>query len=558
MKKLLIYTIGLLLLNGCISNDIPYPVLVPNITSLEVEGSESVDINYNRRTITVYFPETADLRYVNIKSVVIDKPVAKSSVALVGIHDLSRSPLKFNLYTYQEYAWKIVAKREIERYFTVSGQVGSSAIDSENNRVVISVAKNINLSCVEVTSLKLGPAGDITTYSPALTEIVGEYIDLSDVYPVEVSAFGETNIWNIYAEIATTTVSIVNVNPWAKDVYVTSSAVAGMDNGFQYRKKGDDSWIDVPDMYITSDGGTYVAHIQELEPQTTYEIVAYCGNDRTDIEEFETTSMLQLPNSSFEYASHVAGEKYYKFYDPNCGVEDGMTMFWGSGNGEGTEGVNGSASMGVIITYIDTEDKVHGNQSVRAQTSSTVGMLAAGNIFTGQFVGLVGTSGGKVNFGRPWTTRPKALKLYCKYSTGKMNIINGMPPGISLSAADFDRAQIKIAIGTWNFRTYGGTNDSPVHVNTTDESTFVDFYTDESTIANGELIIYNDGYSINRREKSVADTGQWVEYTIPISYKDMYTLPTHIIVSCAASQYGDYFTGYDNSKLWLDAFELIY
>ena len=558
MKKLLIYTIGLLLLNGCISNDIPYPVLVPNITSLEVEGSESVDINYNRRTITVHFPETADLRYVNIKSVVIDKPVAKSSVALVGIHDLSRSPLKFNLYTYQEYAWKIVAKREIERYFTVSGQVGSSAIDSENNRVVISVAKNINLSCVEVTSLKLGPAGDITTYSPALTEIVGEYIDLSDVYPVEVSAFGETNIWNIYAEIATTTVSIVNVNPWAKDVYVTSSAVAGMDNGFQYRKKGDDSWIDVPDMYITSDGGTYVAHIQELEPQTTYEIVAYCGNDRTDIEEFETTSMLQLPNSSFEYASHVAGEKYYKFYDPNCGVEDGMTMFWGSGNGEGTEGVNGSASMGVIITYIDTEDKVHGNQSVRAQTSSTVGMLAAGNIFTGQFVGLVGTSGGKVNFGRPWTTRPKALKLYCKYSTGKMNIINGMPPGISLSAADFDRAQIKIAIGTWNFRTYGGTNDSPVHVNTTDESTFVDFYTDESTIANGELIIYNDGYSINRREKSVADTGQWVEYTIPISYKDMYTLPTHIIVSCAASQYGDYFTGYDNSKLWLDAFELIY
>lgn len=185
-------------------------------------------------------------------------------------------------------------------------------------------------------------------------------------------------------------------------------------------------------------------------------------------------------------------------------------------------------------------------------------MLAAGNLFTGQFAGLVETKGGKVNFGRPWTTRPKALKLYCKYSTGKMDIIKGMPPGVSLSNADYDRAQIKIALGTWSERDYGGTPESPVLVNTTDASTFVDFYTDECTIANGELIIYNDGYSINRSEKVSDDTGQWIEYTIPIDYRDIETMPTHIIISCAASQYGDYFSGYSASTLWLDAFELIY
>ena len=231
-------------------------------------------------------------------------------------------------------------------------------------------------------------------------------------------------------------------------------------------------------------------------------------------------------------------------------------MFWGSGNGEGSEGVNGSASMGITITYIDTDNKMDGKQSVKAQTSSMVGMLAAGNIFTGQFMGLVGTSGGKVNFGRPWTTRPSALKLYCKYNTGKMNIVNNKNLGVSTS--DYDRAQIKVAIGTWNYKTYGGTKDSPVHVNTTDESTFVDFYTDPSTIANGDLIIYNDGYSINKGAKVTANTTEWIEYTIPLDYRQLTTYPTHIVISCAASQFGDYFTGYDQSALWVDAVELIY
>jgi hypothetical protein len=231
-------------------------------------------------------------------------------------------------------------------------------------------------------------------------------------------------------------------------------------------------------------------------------------------------------------------------------------MFWGSGNGEGSEGVNGSASMGITITYIDADNKVHGNQSVKAATSSMVGMLAAGNIFTGQFMGLVGTEGGKVNFGRPWTSRPSALKLYCKYETGLIDILNNSNLGVSKS--DYDRAQIKVAIGTWNYKTYGGTKESPVHVNTTDESTFVDFYTDPNTIANGDLIIYNDGYSINKGAKVSKTTSEWVEYVIPLDYRQLSTYPTHIVVSCASSQFGDYFTGHDGSILWVDAVELIY
>ena len=339
-------------------------------------------------------------------------------------------------------------------------------------------------------------------------------------------------------------------------VYADVDAVenAGKKVEFSYSSNGTDwSYIDG----VNHAEGAWKAEIKGLAPSTeyTYNLVLdgeVVGEPLT----FTTEDAPNIPNGSFEYASLVSGKEYYKFYDPNCGVAEGQTMFWGSGNGEGGEGVPGSASMGITITYVDTNEKVHGNQSVMAKTSQMAGVLAAGNIFTGQFAGLVGSEGGKVNFGRPWTSRPSALKMYCKYATGKMGV--GKPADVGLTSSDYDRAQIKVAIGTWNYKTYGGTKDSPVHVNTTNTSTFVDFYTDPSTIANGDVIIYNDGYSINKGAKVAETTSEWVEYIIPLEYRKLTTYPTHIVISCASSQFGDYFTGSEDATLWIDAVELIY
>ena len=347
---------------------------------------------------------------------------------------------------------------------------------------------------------------------------------------------------------------------WAKhatlhaDVDAETAAGATIEFAYSYDNS---TWNRAAAVADAASEGSYKAEIKGLEPGKTYTYKLMINDEQVgDALQFTTEDAPNLPNASFEYASTVAGASYYKFYDPNCGVAEGQTMFWGSGNGEGSEGVNGSASMNIVITYIDTNDKVHGNQSVLAETSSMAGFLAAGNLFTGQFNGLVGTSGGKVNFGRPWTSRPSALKIWCKYKTGKIDIINNNNLGVSTS--DYDRAQIKVAIGTWNYKTYGGTKESPVHINTTDEKTFVDFYTDPSTVANGDIIIYNDGYSINKAAKVGATTSTWVEYVIPLNYHTLTAYPTHIVISCAASQFGDYFTGYDGSQLWLDHFEFIY
>jgi hypothetical protein len=347
---------------------------------------------------------------------------------------------------------------------------------------------------------------------------------------------------------------------WAKRATVHADVDASESEGksiqFSYSSNGS-NWTTVDG--VNDSEGTWKAELTGLVPSTQYSYrLLIDGTQVGDELTFTTEAAPAIPNGSFEYTSKVTGQSFDKFYDPSCGVEEGMYKFWASGNGD--EQMDGSASMSTVITVVDTNEKYDGKQSVCAQSQNAagIGMLAAGNLFTGQFAGLVGTEGGKVNFGRPWTSRPAAMTLYCKYTTDKMNLIKNHPDGMTLTSDMYDRAQIKVAIGTWNYKTYKGDPDSPVQVNTTDKSTFVDFYTDGSTIANGDLIIYNDGYSVNNGSKVNATTSGWIKYTIPLDYRNLNAYPTHIIVSCASSQFGDYFSGCSSSKLWIDKVELVY
>lgn len=307
--------------------------------------------------------------------------------------------------------------------------------------------------------------------------------------------------------------------------------------------------------------GSWKAVLTDLSPSTTYRYrLMIDGVQAGEEKTFTTEDAPTLPNGSFEYVSNVSGRDWYKFYDPDCGVEGATTKFWASGNGD--EQTTGSVIPGsvAVITVPDEADFYDGKRSVRAQSQSAFITIAAGNLFTGQFMNTVGTSGGVVNFGRPWTSRPTALKIHYKYTTGTMDYVDSsLPSDVNFTkGTDYDRAQIKVAIGTWTAKEYGGSKDSPVQVNTTDESTFVDFYTDPNTIANGDIIIYRDGVMVNKGAVEQKKTDTWQEEVIPLDYRNLTTYPTHIIISCAASQYGDYFTGSTSSKLWLDAFELIY
>lgn len=524
---------------SCIKNDIPYPVIVPHITALEAIGASSVSCNMDARTVKIKLEEATDITCVKITSVTIDEKNAKSSLDIVGVHDLS-SPVEVVLSIYQDYAWTISATQEIERYFTVAGQVGATVFDIPNRRVVVYVSKSSDLENLKVLSMKLGPA-DITTYSVDRHSMK----DFTNGISVDVSAWGRTEEWHLFAEVTDASVSVDNVNPWTRECYVSATGVAGETTIFRFRKSGTLPWTDVDDSDVTSSGGSFLAHLTELEPETDYECYVLNGSDETEVVEFTTDPARQIPNGGLETVSKVTGKDYYKWFDPSSPDPECRKIWWASGNGEGDDGYKGTASLGIVLTEPDI-DCHEGKLSARAQSSQLAGILACGNLFTGQFTQIIGSSAGAVHYGRPWTTRPRAITLWYKYKGGLVDCVDEYPSDDVVRIGDKDRFQIFVSVGDWDYRKYGGDPDSPVRVSTAHDERST-LFTPESAgiIACGNVV-------------SNKDVSEWTKLEIPLEYRSLDRKPTHIIIICAVNYRGDYMSGCSTARLWLDDFQVVY
>lgn len=522
---------ALLVLTGCLHNDLPYPHLVPAITEIEVKDAVKVDVDNDRQSVNIVLTETADITKVSIGGVSYSADVTTSEPAVVAVHDLSE-PRTVTLHTYQDYTWTISATQPVERWFNVRGQVGASAVDDVNRRVVVYVNGACDLEKMDITSYKLGPEG-ISSYEPDLYDVH----DFSDEVKVNVSYQGRSEVWRIYMEQTATSVEMNYVEPWTRVAWLSASGVDGNENGFLYREVGSEEWLAVEG--VIDEGGEFSACLEGLEPLTAYECKAFSGEDETIATTFTTDAERQLPNAGFETYSHAESANYFSYFDPASSYEELQTKWWDSGN-------IGSTTVGAAyaIAGPDAEDKMEGEYSAVLTSRNVIIKFAAGNTFSGEFAGLVGTQGGIVNFGRPFTQRPRELRLWLKYVNGPIDCFSGAPDGDNVKAGDPDRGQVFIALGDWDYRKYGGTRNSPVQVNTTDKSTF--FKPEgENVIAYGSRILDNG-------------TGGWVEVSIPLVYTDVTRKPTHIIVSCASSMYGDYFTGSSQSRMWIDDMRLVY
>lgn len=319
---------------------------------------------------------------------------------------------------------------------------------------------------------------------------------------------------------------------------------------FEYRVAGSDAEWTRSEAAARVSEGSYSAQITGLTGATEYEyrlVVTKAADGSEEIVDgtmtVTTEATPQVPNGSFETVSHDESGNYYSFYDPASSDPALQSKWWCSGN-------QGSTTVGSSyqITYPDASDKMDGAQSVCLESRYVIVKFAAGNLFCGHFGTTIGTSGGTVFFGRPFTARPSAMRFWAKYSSGPVNRRASNAPD-EIQKGDYDRASLRIAIGTWDYKKYGGDANSPILVNTTDESTFVDYTTDASTIAFGEKILQGDAEN---------STNVWQQITIPLDYKTTTAYPTHIMIAFAASMYGDYFTGCDSSKLWIDKVELLY
>ena len=176
MKKKFIYILsGLLFLTGCITNDIPYPVVVPHVDSFDVEGASKVEIDSDKQVITVYFAETTDIRNVQVNSITFRESEASLTEALVGYHDFTRQ-FKFTVKTYDEYVWTVKGVRDVERYFTVEGQIGASEIENEVYLVIRDTRRNLlhtaGTSGHKSIYIKSRSVGNITSGGVCCTKMV--------------------------------------------------------------------------------------------------------------------------------------------------------------------------------------------------------------------------------------------------------------------------------------------------------------------------------------------------------------------------------------------------
>ena len=546
MKKIAIYISGLLsvALSGCIRNDIPYPVVECRIESIAADGlSGEPVIDAAAGCVTLPLLETTDIQNVNITDAVITEK-AVASRAITGIHDL-RAPLSVVLSLYDDYPWQIVAEQSITRYFTVEGQVGATEWNLATRTAKVYVGyngegmpdKSAGPSSVLIKSLKLGPEGITTMDVPS--EGIKDFnesnfyllSDFTTYRRVYVTCHGRREFWDLYVEYTDMKVNFRRVDGWVRTAWLYGEGLSGTKLGFRYRETGNETWLEVASDDIVVDGGSFRAQVGGLQPETDYEAVAYSGEDESGVVTFRTEPELPLPNADFETWGTVGGLV--------CPYLSTAEMFWDTGN-KGAATVNATLTEGTPDTRPGSPGKTAASLTSKFAGIASLGKFAAGNIFIGNYYATEGTNG-RVNFGRPFTSHPTALRGWVKFTNGKIDYKGNHP---TLTTDDFDEGMIYIAMGTWTADKYGGTAESPVQVFSKEPNTFFNKNA-EDVIGYGELVL----------DKSIDG---WMEFTIPITYKSTDLNPTHIIIVCSASRWGDYFAGSTQNRMWLDDFELLW
>lgn len=521
MKRTLFLTFAAvvvsLLFQGCIKNNIPYPRIQANFLTFSVEGESSPSvIDSMTRTISVTLDQTVDIYNCNITGYTITPGSKVVGDTLLGHPvDLS-SPLAVELKMYQEYWWVIKATQAIDRYFTVAGQIGSSIIDVPARRVILTVSDNVDLAKVQVLTAKLGSS--VATTNPALE---GATIDLSRPLEVTVSAFGRSEIWTIYAEVTTASVTTVSADAWTRVAWVYGTAVEGRDNGIEYRPSGSQNWIRVPAEWVTVNGGSFHACIRHLDPETEYAARAYSDEEYGRELVFTTGAEVQLPNSSFSQW-WLDGKVW-------CPWAEGGERYWDTGN-------RGATTLGPSNT-VPTDDTPTGTGRAAMLETKFVGIgalgkLAAGNIFAGLYVKTDGTNG-ILSFGRPFTQRPTKLRGYLKYHSAEISHSNstytylkGRPDTCIVWCALVD-------------------SEEPVEIRTNPKNLHLFDPKADYCLAYGNIQYGHD-------------VDNYIPFEFDIDYKSTDRVPNYILVVASASKYGDYFTGGNGSVLYIADFELEY
>ena len=344
-------------------------------------------------------------------------------------------------------------------------------------------------------------------------------------------------VWNIVASSATVvTDEIIPYEVWTSKATLRGTVTTALESvpKFRYRVKNTADWTTVE---ATREEKAFNKEITGLTPGTTYEYQAMDGEKASSVTyKFTTETAFQPENAGFEYTSKSV---------PTLIYGSGQNMWWDTGN-------HGSAKAKIDLTTPDTSVKHSGNQSLLLASKKPkvmgIGKFAAGNLFAGKYLDTDITDG-VLGWGRPCTSRPKALKVWVRYEPGIVD-----EGGDHIADGETDQGIIYVAVGDWAGQEAVG-ETWPFVVRTKKSSSL--FSTAKGTYSGDGIIAYGEKVFT----EAYKDGENMKELTIELDY-DSYggtqRKPTSIIIVSSASRYGDYFEGSTSSVMWLDDMELIY
>lgn len=501
---------------GCIKNDIPYPRLQGNIIAFEVEGQTAVAvIDSAALTVTVDIVDTVDPAKLRLlKFTLSDRAVAEPAQDSGDILDM-RSPLKYTITTWpdQSYEWTVTAVQTIERYIRAKNQIGEAKINPGEYEAVLYIAEDNPLEQVEITGIQLGPSNSVITPDPTTVH------DFTAPQKFTVTYRDVTEEWTVTVMPTEVTVTTSEADAWAHFAYLYGMVPSGSEApGFRYMKAGGSEWTDVPAADVTVDGMNVSALLRGLDPGADYVYKIYSGSLEGGEVSFTTETAEQMPNMGFD-----EWNKPDKNWYANADQAD---PWWDSGN----EGAN---MLGEANPTSPEETKVKKGKAARLETVSVVGVMAGGNIYSGDFGRTImeGGMGAEVYFGRPFAHRPLRLTGYYSYEPA---VINKAKAPYDNLMGEMDMCHIFV---------YVMASDGPKTVNTV-KGIYLNV-NDPDVIGYGELV------------DNVGTGGQYKEFSIDIKYRD-HRKPTYCAVVAVASKYADYFTGGIGSLMYVDEFAFEY
>lgn len=524
------FAVSIGFLSSCIKNDLPYPWVQPNVLEFSVSKTDAqghsllaspTAIDSAQRTVTITLTEWADISNVTVDKVTFSSGTELIEPAVIPASLNLSEPLKMTLSLYERnYEWTVTANQDIERYFTVGSQIGTSVINADDHTVMALVPKGQNLADIQVKSIKL--AGPLATMQP---DLAGQHVDFSEPVKVNVNEFGRSTEWTISVDVTDVSVEIDRVDAWTNVAWLYANAEAGKQNGFEFRRATADEWTVVPSDWITVAGGSFTACLRHLEAETEYVARAVSDNDHSAEVSFTTGKIVQLPNSDF-----TQWWKDGKVWNP---WGENQTAFWGTGN-------RGAATLGESnTTPMQDASSPTGFSGAQLETRfvgvGVFGKIAAGNLFAGDYVRTDGTNG-VLSFGREFVQRPTAIKARIKYITAPITHASASNPNFNYMKGEPDTCIVWCALADWS---------EPFEIRTKPSDRQLFNSGDPGVIAYGDV-------------QSGASIESFTYVIFKLDYKATDRIPRYILLAASASKYGDYFTGGNGATLYVESVELLY